>query len=96
MRLLPKQMKNFWKNISKVKISPKKRLLTVFVRATLNVDIAPVVCGSSFKNKGIQFLLNAVINFLPSPLDVPAIKGVNPETSNEEERHSVMTSLFRR
>lgn len=57
-------------------------------KATLNVDITPVVCGSSFKNKGIQFLLNAVINFLPSPLDVPAIKGVNPETSNEEERHS--------
>ena len=56
-------------------------------KATLNVEITPVVCGSSFKNKGIQFLLNAVINFLPSPLDVPAIKGVNPETSNEEERH---------
>jgi len=56
-------------------------------KATLNVQITPVVCGSSFKNKGIQFLLDAVIDFLPSPLDVPAIKGVNPETSNEEERH---------
>lgn len=57
-------------------------------QATLDVQITPVVCGSSFKNKGIQFLLNAVINYLPSPLDVPAIKGVDTETGNEAERHS--------
>jgi len=56
-------------------------------KATLNVQITPVVCGSSFKNKGIQYLLNAVLNFLPSPLDVPAIKGVSPATGDEEERH---------
>jgi len=64
-----------------------EELISGLRKATLSVQIIPVVCGSSFKNKGIQFLLDAVINFLPSPLDVPAIKGVDPETSNEEERH---------
>jgi elongation factor G len=57
-------------------------------KATINVQIIPVVCGSSFKNKGIQLLLDAVVNYLPSPLDIPAIKGVHPETGNEEERHA--------
>lgn len=57
-------------------------------KATLNVQLIPVVCGSSFKNKGIQLLLDAVVNYLPSPLDIPAIKGVHPETDSEEERHA--------
>ncbi len=46
----------------------------------------PVLCGSAFKNKGIQLLLDAVVNYLPSPLDIPAVKGINPETNQEEER----------
>ncbi|MBX3215322.1 MAG: elongation factor G [Labilithrix sp.] len=46
----------------------------------------PVLCGSAFKNKGVQLLLDAVINYLPSPLDIPAVKGVNPDTDVEEER----------
>ncbi|MBN1866549.1 elongation factor G [Candidatus Sumerlaeota bacterium] len=55
--------------------------------ATLAAHITPVLCGSAFKNKGVQMLLQAVVEYLPSPLDVPAIKGANPETGEEEERH---------
>jgi elongation factor G len=46
----------------------------------------PVLCGSAFKNKGVQLLLDAVVNYLPSPLDIPAVKGVNPDNDKEEER----------
>ncbi|MFI3325820.1 MAG: elongation factor G [Clostridia bacterium] len=56
--------------------------------ATLNNDMVPVVCGTSYKNKGVQKLLDAVIDYMPSPLDVPAIKGVNPETEEPGERPS--------
>ena len=52
----------------------------------LKMEAIPMLCGSSYKNKGVQFLLDAVINFLPSPLDVDHVKGVNPETGEEEER----------
>ena len=55
-------------------------------RATINVEFFPVLCGSAFKNKGVQLMLDAVIDYLPSPLDIPAIKGVNPDTDEEEER----------
>ena len=55
-------------------------------KATINNEIIPVVCGTSYKNKGVQKLLDAVLDYMPSPLDVPAIKGVNPETEEEEER----------
>ena len=57
-------------------------------RATINVEFFPVLCGSAFKNKGVQLMLDAVIDYLPSPLDIPAIKGVNPDTDAEEERHA--------
>lgn len=57
-------------------------------KATINVEFFPVLCGSAFKNKGVQLMLNAVIDYLPSPLDIPAIKGVNPDTDAEEERHA--------
>ncbi|MBU1207557.1 MAG: elongation factor G [Proteobacteria bacterium] len=53
---------------------------------TLNAKIVPVLCGSAFKNKGIQQLLDAVVDYLPSPLDVPPIRGFNPENGLEEER----------
>ena len=56
--------------------------------ATINVEFFPVLCGSAFKNKGVQLMLDAVIDYLPSPLDIPAIKGVNPDTDAEEERHA--------
>ena len=55
-------------------------------KATINVEFFPVLCGSAFKNKGVQLMLDAVIDYLPSPLDIPAIKGVNPDTDEEETR----------
>ena len=55
-------------------------------KATINVEFFPVLCGSAFKNKGVQMMLDAVIDYLSSPLDIPAIKGVNPDTDEEEER----------
>lgn len=55
-------------------------------KATVNVEFYPVLCGSAFKNKGVQLLLDAVLDYLPSPLDIPAIKGVNPKSEEEEER----------
>ena len=57
-------------------------------KATLSVEFFPVVCGSAFKYKGVQPMLDAVVDYLPSPLDVPAIKGVDPNTDEETERHS--------
>jgi len=55
-------------------------------RATLSNDMVPVLCGSAFKNKGVQPLLNAVIDYLPAPVDVPAVEGTNPRTTRKEER----------
>lgn len=57
-------------------------------KATTSVEFFPVICGSAFKNKGVQILLDAVIDYLPSPLDVPAIKGIVPDTDEELVRHS--------
>ena len=55
-------------------------------KATINVEFYPVLCGSAFKNKGVQLMLDAVIDYLPSPLDIPAINGINPDTEEEETR----------
>ena len=63
-------------------------------RATIANKIVPVVCGTSYKNKGVQKLLDAVIDYMPSPLDVPAIKGINPDTGDEDVRHSSDTEPF--
>ncbi len=60
----------------------KKALRT----ATIALKITPVLCGSAYKNKGIQKLLDAVIDYLPSPIDIPHVKGINPKTGKEEER----------
>jgi elongation factor G len=57
-------------------------------KATIACEITPVICGASFKNKGIQQLLDAIIDFLPSPLDIPSIKGLEVKTSAEVERHA--------
>ncbi|MDX9917939.1 MAG: elongation factor G, partial [Gudongella sp.] len=57
-------------------------------KATIDVKMTPVLCGSSYKNKGVQLLLDAVLDYLPSPLDIPSIVGVNPTTEVEEERHA--------
>ena len=56
-------------------------------KATIQNRITPVICGASFKNKGVQTLIDSIVRFLPSPYDMPAIKGINPFTEKEEERH---------
>ncbi len=63
-------------------------------KATIDIKVIPVLCGSSFKNKGVQPLLDAVIDFLPSPLDVESIKGINPSTSVDDARHADATEPF--
>ncbi|CJI64258.1 elongation factor G [Streptococcus pneumoniae] len=63
-----------------------EELKTGIRKATINVEFFPVLCGSAFKNKGVQLMLDAVIDYLPSPLDIPAIKGINPDTDAEETR----------
>nr|WP_326168727.1 elongation factor G [uncultured Oscillibacter sp.] len=57
-------------------------------KATIANEMVPVTCGTSYKNKGVQKLLDAIVDYMPSPTDVPAIKGVNPNTEEEEERPS--------
>ncbi|MCS6968455.1 MAG: elongation factor G [Cytophagales bacterium] len=63
-------------------------------KATINMSIAPVLCGAAFKNKGVQALLDAVVAYLPSPLDLPPVKGINPETEQEEERKPDINEPF--
>ena len=65
----------------------KDELLTAIRKATISMDIIPMMCGSSFKNKGVQKMLDAVMAFLPSPVDVEAISGINPKTDEEVVRH---------
>jgi len=57
-------------------------------KATINNEIIPMLCGTAYRNKGVQMLLDAVIEYMPAPTDVPAIKGVNPDTDEEDERPS--------
>ncbi|MCM3694490.1 elongation factor G [Neobacillus niacini] len=67
----------------------KEELKAAIRKGTVNVEFYPVICGSAFKNKGVQLMLDAVIDYLPSPLDVPAIKGHAPDDDDEVlERHS--------
>ncbi len=63
-------------------------------KATINRQLVPVLCGSAFKNKGVQPLLDAVIDYLPSPIDLPPIKGINPKTGEEEERKPLDSEPF--
>ena len=64
----------------------EEEMIDVIRRATLDMRITPVMCGSAFKNKGVQMLLNAIIEFLPSPLDVDDVQGINPKTDKTEVR----------
>ncbi len=65
------------------------RLKTAIRKATLNIAMTPVLCGSSFKNKGVQPLLDAVLDYLPSPLDVPPVEGLEPVRGQEEGRPAI-------
>lgn len=64
----------------------EEELKAAIRKATINVEFYPVLCGSAFKNKGVQLLLDAVIDYLPAPTDIPAIKGIVPRTDEEVER----------
>ena len=72
----------------------QEEIKTCIRKATIANHMVPVTCGTSYKNKGVQKLLDAIIDYMPSPLDVPAIKGVNPDTDAEEERPSSDTEPF--
>jgi elongation factor G len=71
----------------------KEELKSAIRQATIDIKICPVICGSAFKNKGVQHLLDSVIDYLPSPLDIPAIKGVD-DRGNEIERKASDTEPF--
>ncbi|MCI8681376.1 MAG: elongation factor G [Oscillospiraceae bacterium] len=73
---------------------PTDRIRTAIRQATCAVEMIPVVCGTSYRNKGVQKLLDAIVDYMPSPLDIPAIKGVNPKTEEEEERPSDDSAPF--
>ena len=66
----------------------KEEIKKALRKATISNEIVPVVCGSSYKNRGVQKLLDAIVDYMPAPTDVEAIKGTNPETGEEEDRAS--------
>ena len=66
----------------------EERLKAAIRRATLDIALTPVLCGSSFKNKGVQMLLDAVVDYLPSPMDVPPVEGINPHNGKVVVRHA--------
>ena len=66
----------------------KEEIKAALRKATISNEIVPVVCGSSYKNRGVQKLLDAIVDYMPAPTDVAAIKGTNPETGEEEDRIS--------
>ena len=67
---------------------PADKIRTAIRKATVAVEMVPVVCGTSYKNKGVQKLLDAIVDYMPSPLDVPPVEGVNPKTEEVEYRHA--------
>ena len=67
---------------------PQEKIRAAIRKATIANEMVPVVCGTSYRNKGVQKMLDAIVDYMPSPLDVPAIKGVNPKTDEEEDRPS--------
>ena len=74
-------------------ITPEE-LIAAIRKATMQMQVVPMLCGSSFHNKGVQHLLDAVMAYLPSPLDVPAIEGVNPKTEETEVRNATEADPF--
>jgi elongation factor G len=72
----------------------REEMMVVIRKAVIDMKFSPVLCGSAFKNKGVQTMLDAVMAYLPSPLDMPAIIGTNPDTGAEVERHPDNTEPF--
>ena len=72
----------------------RNELMAAIRKATCSMKLIPMLCGSSFKNKGVQLLLDSIIAYLPSPVDVPAIVGTHPSTGDEEVRHSDASDPF--
>lgn len=77
-------MEKFFEDASTI---TEEDMLRAIRKATISMEIIPLLCGSAFKNKGVQTLLDAVMTFLPSPMDIGAITGTNPKTEQEEERN---------
>ena len=65
-----------------------EQIKTIIRKATIANDMVPVTCGTSYRNKGVQPLLDAIVDYMPAPTDIPSIKGVNPDTDEPEERHA--------
>jgi elongation factor G len=86
-----KMMEKFFEDPNSI---TEDEINNVLRQGTINMTITPVLCGASFKNKGIQPMLDAVMAYLPSPMDLPAIKGINPDTDLEEERHADVKDKF--
>ena len=63
-------------------------------KGAISMEITPVICGSAFKNKGVQNLLDSVVDYLPSPIDIPAIKGINPKNNEEDKRETADSEPF--
>ena len=67
---------------------PTDKIRAAIRKATVAVEMVPVTCGSSYRNKGVQTLLDAIVDYMPAPTDIPAIVGTNPKTDQEEDRHA--------
>ena len=67
----------------------EQEIMSAIRTGTIAIKICPVICGSSFKNKGVQNLLDAVVDYMPSPLDIPAIKGIDVDSGAEIERQCI-------
>lgn len=84
-------LKKFFDNPDTITVEEMKAAIR---KATMAMKITPVLCGSAFKNKGVQTMLDAVVSFLPSPIDVPPVTGTNPDTGKEEIRKPEATDHF--
>ena len=73
---------------------PTEKIRKAIRKATVSVEMIPIVCGTSYRNKGVQKLLDAVVDYMPAPTDIEAIKGVNPKTEEEESRESSDSQPF--
>ncbi len=71
-----------------------EQIKKVIRKATIANEMVPVTCGTSYRNKGVQPLLDAIVDFMPAPTDIPSIRGTNPETGEEEDRHASDTEPF--